>query len=116
MRGALASDLSLMLPSYLGSSVDRFPLPTARRFNRSPGSPNLSPAMKYTEPAHGARGVFHCIQAGQDPSARRCASRDRPAATSSRSRHTVYRDTHTEDRMTTTEPPTRRLRRREEPT
>jgi hypothetical protein len=60
--------------------------------------------------------VFHCIQAGQDPSARRCAYLDQPAATSGGSRRTVYRDTHTEDDMTTSAPSTRRPRRREEPT
>src|SRR3954471_3002514 len=77
---------------------------------------NLSASTKSTEPAYGARGVFHCISAGQDPSARRCAYLDRPAVTSGGSRHTMYRDTHTEARMTTTEPPTRRPTRPHDPT
>src|SRR3954471_23194077 len=47
---------------------------------------NLSASTKSTEPAHGARGVFHSVSAGQDPSARRCAYLDRPSVASGESR------------------------------
>src|SRR5687767_8993179 len=66
MRDALARDLALMLFSYLGSLIHLSLRPTAPRFNRSPGSPNLSTVMQPTEPVHGARGKSDCIQAGQD--------------------------------------------------
>src|SRR3954468_20297330 len=114
MHGALARDLALMLPSYLGSLIPLSLRPPAPCFNRSPILANLSASTESTEPAHGARGVFHCVSAGQDPSARRCAYLDRPAVTSGGSRRTVSRDMHTEDRMTTSESLTRRPRRREE--
>jgi len=92
---ALASDRSLMLSSYLGSSVHRSLWPTVPRFNRSPGIPNLRTAMECTEPAHGARVAFQCIPAGQDPSARRCAYLDQPAVASGEfAAHCVPRHAH----------------------
>src|SRR5215217_1562059 len=101
------------MSSFLGSSLSAAYSPTPPSLTVPA---NLSASTESMEPAHGAREVVHCVSAGQDPSARRCAYLDRPSAASGGSRRTVCRDTLMEDRMTTTEPPTRRLRRREEPT